>query len=1366
MPTLVAVIGTVAGGVALYFGFPGPFLVWLGLVVGAWSSSPPELSGKDPLTKSPIPLGPGEEALYGRYRFWRTLKWNLTLPLTAFVPGWWPRAAFFGALLAAAVAFSLPHFSLPQQYPGWLLGAISAFFTFVVVAQVCAARRDTVDSQGRSPGVRIDSLPKVGAESKKARLTIFGGAGAAGLAGSLAAGFFLPTPASVAALPGPVSAAAPATWFLLGAVLGFSAVVARPWVDTALEHWRLVCAARDEWSPRWQMLKHSAPPRLNDRELVGDAVIDYFTADGQMGGSAAYRPMGSKITPTMGRPARIAVLTSPTKDSTGQPMPGSVDANDFRIVTWPSDFQADLSDPDLDPAVAHLWLDCVLSWACDGIADPAPFVDEMTPLGVPSPPAPRHEPVTEANPDLASAIAEDVDAPAPPSAAPSEEPSLTAQAYVVTLHMPGGPGFDMLRKSVTGMIAAYTAPECLADHRKGGRLFIGALTEGQPDFDPEAGVTLQDLRNLDTEDQWVRRWAEVLKRDVNPPTIDHRVYSEETLASGAVLFRQAFVPRRGVDYKDFFGTEAKLAATFSGAPFVSVTGFTTTGRVGERHSQAFTVQWSQSNVPATPDKLQPLSAPERGGLRPSADRPGSRGPRAARGRVMPTHNDGYLWLLSGRLNMAFRACRMSQPETYSVRCLTRPDSRGGHLWSMRVRLYDGVTIGDVRTNAQRLKQALGTEWLRVEAVADGCTIVAGVDPRRASLAAPEKDERYLASLDWEQAFLDAKVSGVGGMSPTLIGVDRLPNNEQVHVLDFTLPTGLSFTDVKAAAKKLETSSKNAFVDVRRAPSGKAGEFRILASEVNPMPEQAGFDFEAADTGDHRIPFATNLFGEPTCYDNKTDPMLLVVGAAGGGKSVLLQNLIYGAVIRGWDLWVADPAKGGVDFQFSEEHARAFARDIWQTKGMITAIYDEVLRRKAINAEHNCGNYRDLPDEVRYNHTLIVLDEFTSMMIPEPIPKALDDSPETLQAVEASKALNAARSYVGTYVGKVVREARSTGFTMLLATQALKSDTLQRIPNSSDLKDNMSRAIMGRASFPQLMAALKVPTEAPEQPEAMPPGRGLYEGNGRMAEAVQVWFEGSQMTFRDQICERVLPLAPDRKLDLSPFVEPDLEVDGTRIDDMFLPPPPPPAPSPDEVIDLAPVALSLDDLAQFLDEDDADDDGAGPVDTPEHPTSASAPAEPDDWDAAPVTVAPAATQAKDESLSVASDLCWDEVDPERWMPVTAEYGWPEVDALLAFLDQFPGVREVTWTDEQLLKEDTTGVPYIELVTDLLAERGIDLVGPTSAQPIRSVPTPVPAATPVGAPASPPAHPSPVPAQDDDFGPTPPVVVRVNPADPFG
>ena len=61
------------------------------------------------------------------------------------------------------------------------------------------------------------------------------------------------------------------------------------------------------------------------------------------------------------------------------------------------------------------------------------------------------------------------------------------------------------------------------------------------------------------------------------------------------------------------------------------------------------------------------------------------------------------------------------------------------------------------------------------------------------------------------------------------------------------------------------------------------------------------------------------------------------------NSVLLQSLAYGSLVRDYELYVADPTKGGADFRFAEPYALAFTAPEFEAAAKLKGVYAEVVR---------------------------------------------------------------------------------------------------------------------------------------------------------------------------------------------------------------------------------------------------------------------------------------------------------------------------------------------------------------------------------------------------------------------------------------
>lgn len=716
-------------------------------------------------------------------------------------------------------------------------------------------------------------------------------------------------------------------------------------------------------------------------------------------------------------------------------------------------------------------------------------------------------------------------------------------AWQMHVTWPGGPDLKTVRPFSSGF-AGMIGAQVVIDHRgnDGGRIYAGALQDDETLYiQPN---TRRAIDNLALEDVWNAAWGQALKQGVNPPMIQHGSTRELALADGSTITRFAFAVLRGLDPMEHStaGTEAKLMTAYTPTGFLSVCGYTdgVPGRPGERHDQAFVIYHSARKVPATPERLAPAPAAS--------------------------------WVLSGLVNTALDAMKLPRPEVVNVRALTKPSART-HLWQIRLRLYGGITFGDIRTRTERLRQALGTTWLAVSEADDGCILYAGSHPDDADLANPRRDTTMLKSLVIEQAWLKTKLSGIDGRLPTLVDFSTMELNQQVEVLEFDLPPGIDIIEVRKILPTLKTNMNCEYVAVVPSTRGAAA-LTMYRSARDPMPKFAPYDY-AVVAASSFVPFATGIDGNPVVYNWKEGPHLLLAGGSGAGKSAALQMLIVGCLYRRARVLIVDPTKGAADFQFLGPWADFIADDLPSSAAVLRGVYAEVRRRVTLNKQHGTSSYRDLPESVRPGHIVIVVDEFTSLMMAEDVPKTPYDDVELEQDRQHLLDLNNSRREIGMLVGRIAREARSAGVTLLLATQALKSDTLQKIPGASDLKDNLARLLLGRTTFGQRSSALRTPEDAPDLGEQVPIGRGIFEPSTSGPVAMQVWYDSTDKLAAALTAD--VPATKD-KFDPTPYLR-GAQKDTPAVQEVDL----------DDIVELADTELVLD-----LGDLDLDDDGGDPA----------------------------------------------------------------------------------------------------------------------------------------------------------------------------
>ncbi|AZZ54922.1 type IV secretory system conjugative DNA transfer family protein [Rathayibacter iranicus] len=1160
----VLVIAVIVATVVAALRYPGVVALWVGVVVSAFFTVAPLFTGQKDTNGTPTVNGPGEARKMQQHRMWSELRWKLILPGIDWLPNaprqlreWLPSTNPQGPALAligrsprAAAALSkvrpLVYVLATVTAVAWLVlptrfvtvaayGAAAAAFTlptdalglnwawantaaaYVLVTQVDMSMRRHIDADDPSDGVRISVLAR--------RLREGGWAAAVPAIGALVGAAALTAGLLINLhLAGVAWLFAP-DW-LLG--VGVTAAIAAGFLHLlvrreALTSWRQTKAARAAWKPRWAGLKLSPAPYLISHTRVGEActTVDTFEAPGTLGAAGAIA-LHQKLMPMMGSGVRFAMLPAPDIDGDGQPIEGSRHPLRFRVITWQQSTLPDATDPNVDRDELALFLETVVYNAVLEAKQWQPIL-----LGV--------DPIFR------------------------QEGSQPTAAWASVWVSPDGTAANSL-SAVRGTVSAVLQTEAYVDDPDGiATLYLGAVKA--PTTTLRDPGLLAHMEQLEVTARWGQRWADALKLGEKPPVIQHAVYKEAALADGTVIHCQPFMVKQGLDPTAFFGQEMrkKLATTLAAAPFVTVTGFVVAGyREGERHTQGLSVIWSNGQVPSNPANINPG------------------------GSSFATR-----WALAGAINDAFDAAKLVRPEVSSVRPLTDRDDSIGHIWQINLRLYGGVTSAAVKLAQEKIRMSLGCDWLRLTEIEDGVAIYAGASPKfptvvfaRTGRSNSTQNRDKTISLDWEQAFLDAKVaSKVDGTAPKLLKSGVLPSNDKVQVLEFSLPRGVNRGEVKEAVSKLVGLTGNEYIEVRAGSTPSS--FTLLVCEFNPMPFPARFNWDAV-AASKALPFATNVEGAPVEIDIMADPHLLVLGGTGSGKSAALQVLLTLALLRGWEVFLADPMKLAADFRYGEPWMRAIAIDEGSTSAMMNLIFAEVDRRRQLNGRYGVASYRDLPEDVRPAHVMVIIDEFTSLMAAETLRKpGADATEDELRDYEVLSSINDAKKNIGAKAARTVREARSTGFTLILAAQELKAETLKAIPGGTSLKNNMSSLILGKASFGSLMSALKAPTEAPDLGEVVPTGRGIYESSKSKPFAVQAWYDNNHVeSMVSHITAVRAPLDPSKKADLAPYLPTTGggPVFGEIIDDTE-------APHDDTVIDMGELDLSFDFGG-------GDDDGLG------------------------------------------------------------------------------------------------------------------------------------------------------------------------------
>ncbi len=210
-----------------------------------------------------------------------------------------------------------------------------------------------------------------------------------------------------------------------------------------------------------------------------------------------------------------------------------------------------------------------------------------------------------------------------------------------------------------------------------------------------------------------------------------------------------------------------------------------------------------------------------------------------------------------------------------------------------------------------------------------------------------------------------------------------------------------------------------------------------------------------------------------------NPHMLVSGTTGGGKGVTLTNIIAGALAAGWELAIVDVVKGGIDFAAFKPFVRdsGWGDELDAACAVLSIAYAEGARRKQRIIDAGVKKWSELDDggpPVR--PLLLAIDEYTSLIAMETVPKGVPkDSPIVVEATER----NLLRATIVSTAGKIAREFRFAGISLVLATQVASTVT----GVATEIRQNLgAKLLLGtKANDNSRRLALDDPTRVPEVP---------------------------------------------------------------------------------------------------------------------------------------------------------------------------------------------------------------------------------------------------------------------------------------------
>ena len=315
--------------------------------------------------------------------------------------------------------------------------------------------------------------------------------------------------------------------------------------------------------------------------------------------------------------------------------------------------------------------------------------------------------------------------------------------------------------------------------------------------------------------------------------------------------------------------------------------------------------------------------------------------------------------------------------------------------------------------------------------------------------------------------------------PELKSKRKDKQNPKITIWEFT-SQGIPLKVWKDKKEAIETALDITIVKMKNG-SGKSRVLIHAVPAVSDLPDM----IQWKDKYLSQQSFILNLgesFTGPVTVDLARVPHILLGGATGSGKSVLLKLLLMQANKKGAHVCIAD-FKGGVDFPpvWHKECRMCFEEQ--STLELLTELVDELEHRKQLLSASGLPNidHHNAATGENLKRYIFACDELAEMLDKTGLTK---EQKETVVKIEG-------------LLGTIARQGRAFGIHLILATQRPDSNILH-----GQIKNNINCRICGRADNILSQIILDNTSAADQIPEDAQ-GRFLLH-DGTMFQAY--WFD--------------------------------------------------------------------------------------------------------------------------------------------------------------------------------------------------------------------------------------------------------------------
>ena len=275
--------------------------------------------------------------------------------------------------------------------------------------------------------------------------------------------------------------------------------------------------------------------------------------------------------------------------------------------------------------------------------------------------------------------------------------------------------------------------------------------------------------------------------------------------------------------------------------------------------------------------------------------------------------------------------------------------------------------------------------------------------------------------------------------PELISKRKDKSNPKITIWEFT-SQGIPLKVWKDKKEAIETVLDITIVKMKNG-SGKSRVLIHAIPAVSDLPEMIKWKDQFLSQQSFILNLGESFTG-PVTVDLARVPHVLLGGATGSGKSVLLKLLLMQANKKGANVCIAD-FKGGVDFPpiWHKECRMCFEEQ--STLELLTELAEELERRKQFLKASGLPNidHYNAATGVNLQRYIFACDELAEMLDKTGLTK---EQKEIVVKIEG-------------LLGTIARQGRAFGIHLILATQRPDSNIL-----NGQIKNNINCRICGRA----------------------------------------------------------------------------------------------------------------------------------------------------------------------------------------------------------------------------------------------------------------------------------------------------------------